>query len=158
MKPALPNLLTISLRFKRFEPQLRKWLGIYPSPFSWRFETEKESRNTASGVSDLNEKGFAVYSARSDEFKRQGNEAFKRKDQKSALEAYTKAIEELQDGLNLADIEINPEAQTRAKKALAVCYANRAATWCIKGPGMNAQKAIDNGILSEQMDKTYAKA
>lgn len=158
LKQALPNLLMVSLRFKQLETQLRKWLGIYPAPFSWRFETEQESRTVASGISDLNEKGFAVYYARSNEFKQRGNEAFKRKDRNSAVEAYTKAVEDLENALNLADLEVDSESQAEVQKSLAVCYANRAAAWCIEGPGMNAKKAVEDGLMSEKMDNSYAKA
>jgi hypothetical protein len=158
LKPGLPNIFMISLRYKAHEEALKKYLDILPRPFTWRFETEEESRNVAAGLSDLNEQGIAIYRSRSETFKRLGNDAFKKKDRKAAVAAYTQAIDELEEALGLAQLELDDEAKADAKKALAVCYANRAAAWTIDGPGSDAGKAVEDGYASERMNKTYLKS
>lgn len=158
LKPAMPSVLMISLLLQRFNPALRSWLDTLPPPFTWRFETEEESRSVSSGISSLNEKGFDIHLGRSSQFKQQGNEAFKKKDRTGAVDAYAKAIDELEEALIFADMKGDVDAQSQVKSALAVCYANRAAAWCIEGAGIDANKAIDDGKLSEEMDKVYNKA
>ena len=158
MAQALPATLILSVRFQRFAPALRPFLDSIPSPFAWRFETEEENRTVAAGRTELREKEFRIYFARSGESKQQGNEAFKKQDRKKAVEAYTMAIDEMHEALVVADLEDDVDAVSDAHSALAICYANRAAAWCIEGNGMDAKKALEDGKSSENMNKTYAKA
>lgn len=83
-----------------------------------------------------------------------GNTAFSRKERAAAIKAYTAAIEHLIDVLSMKpDLE-----EAKAKKLLAICYSNRAATYLIPGAGQDANQALLDGQKAEKADPSYAKA
>lgn len=83
-----------------------------------------------------------------------GNAAFSKQDRLGALKAYADAIEDASDALSQKP---DVEDEKRAKKQLAICYANRAAAYLMVGAGSNPKMAIQDGKSAEEADPSYAK-
>jgi len=155
LKPELPWFLLISIKFKQHLPDLKPFLDSLPTPFHWRLETQEEVENLKEGIWKLNEDGVRKALVSADKLKSAGNAAFTRKNRSEAVKAYSGAIDALTDVLSMTpDIE----DEKKAKKQLAICYANRAAAYLISGAGEDPNKAIKDGKSAQQWDPTYSKA
>jgi hypothetical protein len=86
--------------------------------------------------------------------KAEGNAAFAQKDRPVAVKGYTQAIKHLIDALSQRP-DLNEKKDL--ENQLAICYANRAAAWLIEGEGMDAKKAVDDGVAAEETDPMYPK-
>lgn len=84
-----------------------------------------------------------------------GNKAFEKKERKAAVDAYTDAIDHLVDVLAQKPDTTDEE---RAKRLMAVSYANRAAAYLLPGDGVDLDKALADGVAAEKADPTYSKA
>ena len=100
-------------------------------------------------------KGVVVSMELAEKSKLIGNTAFSRKERAAAIKAYTAAIEHLIDVLSMKP---DLEEEAKAKKLLAICYSNRAATYLIPGAGRDASQALLDGQKAEKADPSYAKA
>ncbi|KAF8226164.1 hypothetical protein L208DRAFT_1454009 [Tricholoma matsutake] len=154
LKPCLPWLLLLSIKFKQHLPFLKSFLDSLPSPFHWRFETQEEADNLNEGIFQMNQQGALKGFASAEEKKKIGNAAFARKDYSTASRAYSDAIEDLLDVLSQKP---DLDSEKKAKKLLAICHANRAAAYLISGEGSDATKALGDGKAAEVNDPSYAK-
>ncbi|KAH6918910.1 hypothetical protein BKA70DRAFT_1367014 [Coprinopsis sp. MPI-PUGE-AT-0042] len=154
LKPALPSMFMLSIRLEQHQDNLRSFLDSLPEPFSWRFETREEANDVTEGVWKLNKKGYKAYMDIAEREKAAGNKAFAANKRKAALNAYEKAIDALSDASGQA---LSLEEEKKVKRMLAICYSNRAATHMMPGPGLNVQKALDDGQVAEKADPSYNK-
>lgn len=155
LKPCLPWFLLISIRLQQHLPTLKPFLDSLPSPFHWRLETREEAEGLSEGIYQLNEKGVLISMDLAEKAKVVGNAAFSRKERPAAIKAYTEAIDHLLDVLSMKP---DLEEETKAKKLLAICHSNRAATYLISGAGQDAKQALLDGQKAEKADPAYAKA
>ncbi|RDB23978.1 hypothetical protein Hypma_008832 [Hypsizygus marmoreus] len=155
LKPALPWLLLLSIKFEPHISDLKPFLDSLPAPFHWRLETRTEADSLKEGIYQLNENGAQKALESAHKLKASGNASFGRKDRTSALKAYSDAINALDDVLAMTP-DIKDEKQ--AKKQLAICFGNRAAAYLMPGEGMDAVKALHDGEAAEAADPSYAKA
>lgn len=84
-----------------------------------------------------------------------GNKAFAQKERKAAVDAYTDTIDHLVDVLAQKPDVVDEE---KAKRLMAVSYANRAAAYLLPGDGVDLDKALADGMAAEEVDPTYSKA
>ncbi|KAI0308538.1 hypothetical protein OF83DRAFT_1180693, partial [Amylostereum chailletii] len=84
-----------------------------------------------------------------------GKLAYERKNRAGALDAFAAAVDHAMGALKESG---NPAHRAGARRALAVCWANRAAALLMEGPGMDAKEALDHAQKAEVADPTYVKA
>ncbi|KAF5387082.1 hypothetical protein D9615_001803 [Tricholomella constricta] len=155
LMPELPWFLLLSTKFKDHIDELAPFLDSLPAPFHWRLETPEEVESLKEGIWKLNENGVRKALVSADKLKAAGNAAFTRKDGPEAVKAYSGAVDALIDVLSMTP---DVEDEKKARKQLAVCYANRAAAYLISGAGVDAKRAIEDGKAAEHWDPAYAKA
>lgn len=134
---------------------MKPFLDPLPAPFHWRLETREEAEGLSEEIHQLNVKGVVVSMELAEKSKLIGNTAFSRKERAAAIKAYTAAIEHLIDVLSMKP---DLEEEAKAKKLLAICHSNRAATYLIPGVGQYANQALLDGKKAEKADPSYAKA
>ncbi|TFK42924.1 hypothetical protein BDQ12DRAFT_696320 [Crucibulum laeve] len=155
LKPGLPRLLLVSLRFKQHEAALKPFLDALPAPFHWRFETNEEAEGLAEGIHRKNERGVREGLESANRWKTIGNAAYGRKDRDKAVNAYTDASEDL---LHVLSQKPDIDEEKKAKRLLAICRSNRAAARLIPGVGMGAEEALHDAQDAEKADPSYNKS
>ncbi|KAG6828672.1 hypothetical protein H0H92_007087 [Tricholoma furcatifolium] len=152
LKPELPWFFMLSIKFAQHVADLKPFLDTLPKPFHWHLETLEEQATVKEGIFKLNEDGVRKSFDIANSLKAAGN------NRAEGLKAYGGAIDALVDVLSMKpDLEDEAKAN-KAKKLLAVCYGNRAATYIATGPGTSPTKAIEDGKSAEYWDAKYAKA
>lgn len=156
LKPALPWQLCVSLKLKpQFsEPPITSFLDTLPKPFHWRFETEEERDDLADGIEAKNKDGSKKSYDIATKMKAEGNAAFARKEEATAIQAYSDAIDAAVD----AFAQKTDESEGPTKELLAICHANRAASYPLPGEEHDARKALEDGEEAERFNPAYAKA
>lgn len=118
-------------------------------------ETRQEAEGLHEGVHTLNQQGVRDSMTFAEKSKTAGNKAFAQKERKAAVDAYTDAVDHLVDVLSQKPDDADEE---KAKKLMAISYANRAAAYLLPGDGMDLDRALVDGKAAEKMDPTYSKA
>ena len=156
LKPALPWQLCVSLKLKpQFsEPTIISFLDTLPKPFHWRFETEEERDDLADGIEAKNKEGSKKSYDIAIKMKAEGNAAFAKKEAATAIQAYSDAIEAALD----AFAQKTDESERPTNELLAMCHANRAASYLLPGEAYDARKALEDGEDAERVNPAYAKA
>lgn len=144
----------MSIKFKQHIPFLKPFLDSLPMPFYWRLETQEEADDLNEGIFQKNQQGVLRGLVSVEEKKKAGNAAFVQQDCLTASRAYSDAIEDLFDVLSQKP---DLDNEKRAKKQLAICYANRAAAYLIAGDASHAGKALGDGKAAEASDPSYVK-
>ncbi|KAI0047342.1 hypothetical protein FA95DRAFT_1606142 [Auriscalpium vulgare] len=152
--PLLPNFLLFSIKFEPHMPALRLFLDTLPKPFAYQVETPALAERLHNISYIGSQFRYEMYVALADEAKKKGNAAFAARDRTGALNAYKDAIDHLSDALRQTP---DDKQEAAAKKQLAVCLANRAATHLLEGDGMDAAQALEDGKAAEKLDPTYPK-
>lgn len=155
LKPCLPWLFLLSIKLTGHAEGLRKFLDSLPKPFHWRVETKEEAEGVHDGIDNLNQKGKVSSTTLAKNSKDDGNKAFAAKDREAALKAYTNALSHIRD---IFAQRPDVEEEKAAKKLMAICLSNRAATYLIPGTGCDASKALQDGKAAEEVDPGYNKA
>ncbi|KAG7094259.1 hypothetical protein E1B28_007863 [Marasmius oreades] len=154
-KPALPSELLLDNKLHVHIDALRPFLDSLPKPLHWSVE----SREAASQVKDIafeeKQELISRCMAMANHFKEKGNQSFKAGKRKEALDLYQHAIDSLFKIFGAGDPD--EEQVEKASRWIAVCRANRAATWLLNGEGKDAEKALEEAKMAENLYPGYAK-
>jgi tetratricopeptide (TPR) repeat protein len=142
LEPCLPWFLLVSIKLQQHAESIKPFLDSLPPPFHWRIETKQEAEGLHEGIHTLNQEGVRNSMAFAEKSKAAGNKAFAQKERKAAVDAYTDTIDHLVDALAQ-----KPDAadEEKAKRLMAVSYANRAAAYLLPGDGVDLDKALADG-------------
>ncbi|KAI0040713.1 hypothetical protein FA95DRAFT_1566171 [Auriscalpium vulgare] len=141
--PALPVILNLTAAFLPYASTLTPFLAALPAPFKFVQHSRAHARaNAAAMIADA------------DAARLRGNALYARRERRAALDAYDEAVDSLEHvevlGYGGADAR-------RARPALAVALANRAAAHLLAGPGQDARKALADGSAAVRADPRYVK-
>ena len=114
-------------------------------------ETREEAEGLHEGVHALNQQGVRDSMVLTEKFKVAGNKAFMQR--REGCGRYTDAIDLVDVLAQKPDI-----GEEKAKKLMAILYANRAAAHLLPGDGMDLDSALSDGLAVEKVDPTYSKA
>lgn len=128
LESCLPSILIIQRNLKQHTPTLKPFLDKLPAMFNWAVESEAASSHSPS--SSISLFSYDIPLSMAQESKAKGNELYNKRDRRGAIAAYSDAIDRL---MNAFRSDPNREKTKEAEKLLAVCCANRAATYLIPG-------------------------
>ncbi|KAI0047326.1 hypothetical protein FA95DRAFT_1595755 [Auriscalpium vulgare] len=139
----LPALLHFTAAFMPYAARLAPVLATLPAPMTYDIHSLEGARaNTVDFTNMANSS------------RQRANEAYAGRDREAALMEYTFAVATL----TIVLVEGHGAAEmARARTQLAVCLANRAAAYLLEGPGMDAQRALREGMGAERADASYVK-
>ena len=157
LPPALPLLLTIQLRLQHFVPALSSFLNSLPLPFQWAAPDDEDHTQDLDKLEKmpihLVPESALEYA---DQHKAAANWAYARRLYRIAYMEYTEAGSILRYPLSCP----HPAAAAvmpRAKRLMAVLFANRAMLCLQDGELKEAQGALEDGESAEWADPTYGK-
>ncbi|KXN89083.1 hypothetical protein AN958_06352 [Leucoagaricus sp. SymC.cos] len=152
LEPCLPTILIIQRDFQSHAPFLKQFLSSLPAPFSWAIESEAASSCSQSIFS------YDIPLDMARKSKAEGNRLYREGNRQGAIVAYTDAIDRL---MNAFRSDPNKEKSKEAEKLLAICSANRSATYLLPGEEVDRDsdlhEAWKNGQVAIRVDPSYAK-
>ncbi|KAF9036708.1 hypothetical protein BJ165DRAFT_1614896 [Panaeolus papilionaceus] len=155
--PSVPTRLTISFELAKYLDKLEPFLGSLPGPIEWHIQSSKMTVDIAYAQHQELEDFKLQSMILAEEAKAKGNFAYAANKADDALESYFEAINHLERIIKLQNV--TGKDTVKAKKLLAVCFANRAAAYMLPGEkGRRLEQAWKAGVQSEWMDPSYAKA
>ncbi|KAI0047349.1 hypothetical protein FA95DRAFT_1541325 [Auriscalpium vulgare] len=153
--PILPNFILFSIKFAPHMAVMRPFLDALPKPFYYRVATPAPAETQQDKEDEGQQDRYQQYIALAEDAKETADAAFRALDRAAALDAYTEALQHLWDALRQRS---NDEQEAPGlKKRLAVCLANRAATYLLEGEGIDAERALQDSRMAEKLDPTYPK-
>jgi hypothetical protein len=135
-------------------PDIMEFLRSLPSPVACAVMDEEEKRVNLALADTKSKIGKPSLFARIMAEKKLGDDALKEEERVNAIIAYGKAI--VLAELAMLHDQDDEKAITEAQGLLAICYAKRSAAWCLKGPGMDAQKGLEDAEAAIRFDNTHA--
>lgn len=136
-------------------PEIMDFMKSLPSPVPSSVMVQDENRiNVPLGENRPNGRSAALISQIL-KSTQDGDDAIKDNDRVNAIIAYGKALVFAE--IAVSEDGIDEGSVHKARSMLATCYVNRAAAWCANGPGMDAQKGLEDAMQAISVDNTVAE-
>lgn len=133
--------------------EIKQFLRSLSSPVACTVMDEEEKRVNLALVDTKSKIGKPSLFTRILAEKKIGDDALEDEDRVNAIIAYGKAIVFAE--LVMLHDQDDDKAIKEAQDLLAVCYAKRSAAWCIKGPGLDAQKGLEDAEAAIRFDDRH---
>lgn len=135
-------------------PEVMSFMKSLPTPVPSSIMAQEENRTNLSLDETKSSSRSAALMTQIAKATLEAESAIKDGDRVDAIIAYGKALVFAE--IAASEEGINEQSTSDARSVLATCYANRAAAWCADGPGMDAQKGLEDAVQAVSVDNTVS--